>query len=80
MAEWVSSRSWAGWPSTRAWPERGESPPLCACAVVSKHGHHPRLARLPMVSALGREVFLAKGLRARMLGLARLDRCEVGGL
>jgi trehalose synthase len=37
-----------------------------------------RLDRLPLVEVLGREVPVAAGLRARMLGLARLDRDEAG--
>ena len=41
---------------------------------------HPRLARLPVVSILGGEAFLARGLRARLLGLTGLDRSEAGGL
>ena len=39
----------------------------------------PRLRRLPVVMALGREVRLACGLRARLLGLAALDREAAGG-
>jgi uncharacterized protein len=38
-----------------------------------------RLARLPVVTVLAREVRLATGLRARLLGLSRLDREQVGG-
>lgn len=37
-----------------------------------------RLRRLPVVTALGREVRLAKGPRARLLGLAHLDRDDAG--
>lgn len=37
-----------------------------------------RLRRLPVVTALGREVRLARGPRARLLGLAHLDREEAG--
>jgi uncharacterized membrane protein (UPF0127 family) len=37
-----------------------------------------RLRRLPVVTALGREVRLAHGPRARLLGLAHLDREEAG--
>jgi len=37
-----------------------------------------RLRRLPVVPALGREVRVATGLRARLLGLAHLDREEAG--
>jgi uncharacterized protein len=37
-----------------------------------------RLRRLPVVIALGREVRLAKGPRARLLGLAHLDREDTG--
>ena len=37
-----------------------------------------RLRRLPTVAAGGVEVALARGLRARLLGLAFLDREEVG--
>jgi len=37
-----------------------------------------RLRRLPTVSALGHEVHLASGPRARLLGLAHLDREEAG--
>ena len=38
----------------------------------------PRLRRLPVATALGREVPVATGFRARLLGLAHLDREEVG--
>jgi uncharacterized membrane protein (UPF0127 family) len=38
----------------------------------------PRLARLPTATVLGREVRLARGFRARLFGLAGLDRAEVG--
>lgn len=38
----------------------------------------PRLARLPAVAVLGREVRVARGLRARLTGLAGLDRSEAG--
>jgi trehalose synthase len=37
-----------------------------------------RLARLPVVTVLGREVRVAAGPRARLHGLARLDRDEAG--
>lgn len=37
-----------------------------------------RLRRLPLATALGREVRLAAGGRARLLGLAHLDREEAG--
>jgi len=37
-----------------------------------------RLRRLPVVTALGLEVRLASGPRARLLGLAHLDREEAG--
>lgn len=38
----------------------------------------PRLSRLPVVTAVDREVCLACGWRARLLGLAALDREESG--
>jgi uncharacterized membrane protein (UPF0127 family) len=38
----------------------------------------PRLLRLPVASVLGRDVRVARGGRARLLGLAHLDRREVG--
>jgi uncharacterized membrane protein (UPF0127 family) len=38
----------------------------------------PRLAALPVSSAAGIEVRLAIGLRARLLGLALLDRSRAG--
>ncbi len=38
----------------------------------------PRLRRLPVATALGRRVYVAKGLRARLLGLSHLDRDEAG--
>lgn len=38
----------------------------------------PRLRRLPAVAAAGREVLLARGFRARLLGLAALDREAAG--
>lgn len=38
----------------------------------------PRLRRLPTAVVLGREVRLAVGTRARLLGLAHLDRDRVG--
>lgn len=38
----------------------------------------PRLRRLGTVELLGREVRVASGLRARLLGLAFLDRAEAG--
>jgi len=38
-----------------------------------------RLGRLPVATVAGREVRLARGLRARLLGLAALDREAVGG-
>lgn len=37
-----------------------------------------RLARLPVVTVLGREVRVASGFRARLLGLAHLDLDEAG--
>lgn len=37
-----------------------------------------RLSRLPAVTVLGREVRVAAGPRARLLGLAHLDREEAG--
>ena len=37
-----------------------------------------RLRRLPGVTVLGREARLARGFRARLLGLAGLDREEAG--
>jgi uncharacterized membrane protein (UPF0127 family) len=37
-----------------------------------------RLRRLPVVTAVGREVHFAKGPRARLLGLAHLNREEAG--
>jgi uncharacterized membrane protein (UPF0127 family) len=37
-----------------------------------------RLSRLPVRTVAGREVRLACGLRARLLGLAALDRKEAG--
>jgi uncharacterized membrane protein (UPF0127 family) len=37
-----------------------------------------RLLRLSVATVLGREVRVARGGRARLLGLARLDRQEVG--
>ncbi len=37
-----------------------------------------RLSRLPVVTVAGREVRLASGFRARLLGLAALDREEAG--
>ena len=39
----------------------------------------PRLVALPRTTALSREVAVAVGLRARLLGLAYLEREEVGG-
>jgi uncharacterized protein len=38
----------------------------------------PRLRRLPRAAVLGREVRVAAGFRARLLGLAGLDREEAG--
>ena len=38
----------------------------------------PRLLRLPVATVLGHEVCVAEGRRARLLGLAHLDRAEVG--
>lgn len=38
----------------------------------------PRLRRLPTAELLSREVPVAVGLRARVLGLARLEREEAG--
>ena len=37
-----------------------------------------RLRRLPVATVLGREVRVARGPRARLLGLAHLNREEVG--
>lgn len=39
---------------------------------------HPRLASLPTTFVLGRRVPVAAGRRARLLGLARLDRESAG--
>jgi hypothetical protein len=39
----------------------------------------PRLRRLPRTGVLGRPVSVAVGVRARLLGLAFLDREEAGG-
>jgi uncharacterized membrane protein (UPF0127 family) len=38
----------------------------------------PRLRYLPVATVAGREVRLARGFRARLLGLAALDRGEAG--
>lgn len=38
----------------------------------------PRLRRLPVATVLDREMPVALGFRARLLGLARLDRAEAG--
>ncbi len=38
----------------------------------------PRLETLPTITTLGREVRVASGFRARLLGLAFLDREEAG--
>jgi uncharacterized membrane protein (UPF0127 family) len=38
----------------------------------------PRLLRLPVATVFGHEVRVAGGRRARLLGLAHLDRAEVG--
>lgn len=38
----------------------------------------PRLRGLPTATALGREVPVATGARARLFGLAHLDRAEAG--
>ena len=38
----------------------------------------PRLLRLPVATVLGREIRVAGGRRARLLGLAHLDRGEAG--
>jgi len=38
----------------------------------------PRLDRLPVARALGREVPVARGFAARLFGLAGLDRSEAG--
>jgi uncharacterized membrane protein (UPF0127 family) len=40
--------------------------------------HARRLRRLPVASALGLRVRVARGRRARLLGLAHLDRGEAG--
>lgn len=45
---------------------------------MTGHRLAPRLSRLPRGSVLGREVPVATGLRARLLGLAHLDREEAG--
>lgn len=37
-----------------------------------------RLRRLPSATVCGRRVLVATGIRARLLGLARLDRGEAG--
>lgn len=39
----------------------------------------PRLARLPVATVLGREVRVARGVAARLCGLARLEEAEAGG-
>jgi len=39
----------------------------------------PRLGCLPVATVVGCEVHLARGFRARLLGLAALDREEAGG-
>jgi uncharacterized membrane protein (UPF0127 family) len=39
----------------------------------------PRLHCLPALTVLGREVSVATGFRARLLGLAFLDRDDAGG-
>lgn len=38
----------------------------------------PRLARLPVATILGREVAVARGITARLYGLAGLDAAEAG--
>ena len=40
--------------------------------------HAPRLCQLPVATVLSRDVHVAVGLRARLLGLAYLDRGEAG--
>lgn len=39
----------------------------------------PRLSHLPVAAVAGREVRVARGFRARLLGLAALDWKEAGG-
>jgi len=39
----------------------------------------PRLRRLPRAAVCGRELRVARGPRARLLGLARLERGRAGG-
>jgi uncharacterized membrane protein (UPF0127 family) len=43
-----------------------------------EHRLDPRLARLPGAVVLGREVRLARGFRARLAGLAGIERSEAG--
>jgi uncharacterized protein len=60
-------------------PRVGES--LSAAVPLTLMGSRrlaARLRRLPTATVLGREVRVARGARARLLGLARLDREEVG--
>lgn len=38
----------------------------------------PRLSRLPLATALGHRVPVARGFRARLLGLSRMDWSEAG--
>lgn len=45
---------------------------------MTSAGLAPRLHRLPAVEILGREVRLARGFRARLTGLAGIDRAEAG--
>jgi trehalose synthase len=45
---------------------------------VDSRGPTARLRRLPTATVLGREVPVARGLRARLLGLAHLDRAQAG--
>lgn len=46
---------------------------------MSERDLAPRLSCLPVAAVASREVRLARGFRARLLGLAALDREKVGG-
>lgn len=65
-------------------PERAFAPPgeklarLSPWACMTQRPFAVRLDRLPLASVLGRQVPVAGTFRARLLGLAYLDRAQAG--
>lgn len=59
-------------------PARGGSPPAGPWGGVPEDDLAPHLRRLPVLTVSGLEVRVARGLRARLVGLAWTERAAAG--